>query len=232
MKNYKTNLTKNFLHKLNTKFTFKEDKEDEDNEDNNTETTYIGKNRKIDWDEVKSECDSLKNNRHTNSNYNNYSHYSLRTPSIFEENFKEQKTEKTKHNELEQNELECEEPICSLCCDKEDSALIILSCNHTFHINCIVEHSFTDDYPFVDIDYIKGTRCVDCGTILDSSEIMYIHDKYYNLKEINIEKYKKTIKDLEVELNIIKSKIKNCTEHKQKLEYSRDKSKKICLHMR
>lgn len=259
--------SKTFLSRLNTKFK-KEIVDDKS-------SMYFGSSSRVNWDNVRSECDSLKNNslntfKDLNYDYDDYNDYNDYTDidididnnDLYDNssnknlkndnyNYDKENDNYNKENDNYNNEnnnydkendndnydnahviLNNQKYKCNLCCDKVKGSLIILDCNHTFHIQCVVERSFTDDSPIVDIEFIKNTKCNKCNNSLDTSELMYIHDKYYNLKEDDIKDYSNKIKVLEIGLEKKKSELREYLEKKQKLEYSRDKSKRVALYIK
>jgi DNA-directed RNA polymerase subunit RPC12/RpoP len=120
---------------------------------------------------------------------------------------------------------------CNYCNSSCDSDVIILDCNHSFHIKCMAENDHIDSnkYPILDDCFFKDRKCITCNKQIDTSELMYIHSKYSkNIKE-NINKSTSGINELENAMRQIKEQMKIALEYKQKLEFSQNKSKQIII---
>lgn len=114
---------------------------------------------------------------------------------------------------------------CNICNNQNDGQFIILSCNHTFHIKCVaskmnLNNTYIDQNSFY---------CEMCNYILDSSEILYIYNKFYKETNNYIHDCDSKIKDLEKNLNKIKDELRINFEYKQKLEKSKEYSKIVIL---
>lgn len=121
--------------------------------------------------------------------------------------------------------------ICKICfnkCDRKDN-YIILSCNHVFHVHCLVETHFNDIYKFnmIDDDYFTTRKCLVCAGALQTEELMFLHSKFLNTTRTNISKHQEYINSLETQIKVLKDELRTCFEYKNKLEYEREKSKQI-----
>lgn len=121
---------------------------------------------------------------------------------------------------------------CEMCrCDTEDSLFIILSCNHSFHINCIANQHQLDakNCHVLDDEFFNDRKCYVCETQMDSSEIMYIHSKFSKATVNMINTHDLQINKLERQINKLKEEMKIALEYKQRLEFEKEKSKQIML---
>ena len=135
--------------------------------------------------------------------------------------------EKTIDNNLLKDNFNCK--ICNKLRNKEVKSYMILSCNHIFHIKCLVETHSTDiyNYSVIDNEYFENCKCKVCNSQIDLDEIMYLHSKFLsNTKEL-IGKHQVSIENLETQLKNIKNELKVCYDYKHKLEKDREKSKQI-----
>jgi hypothetical protein len=145
----------------------------------------------------------------------------------------EQSTEAnlTSHQERSTLSSTREQNPCSLCDNTNDTQLIVLECNHSFHIKCLAEidHDDSKNYIVLDNLFFKERKCITCNYTIDTAELMYIHSKYTrNIKE-TINDCDSTIKDLEIQLRFIKEQMKKSFECKQIIEYSQNKSKQLII---
>lgn len=117
---------------------------------------------------------------------------------------------------------------CSMCDDK-NGPFIILSCNHIFHIKCLVTVNFKDvyKYPILDTDYFESRKCLVCDASLPTEDLMYLHSKFLSTTKNLISKHQHSIENLENQLKQIKAELRTCYDYKHKLEQEREKSKQI-----
>jgi hypothetical protein len=119
--------------------------------------------------------------------------------------------------------------LCLYCNDNNNNnQLVILSCNHTFHIKCLAT-TMNLNALLIDDEFLNSIYCAECNTKLDSSEILFIHNKFYNQTNEYLISCNDKIKNLEKDLNKIKDELKVNLEYKQKLERSKEQSKLIIL---
>lgn len=117
--------------------------------------------------------------------------------------------------------------VCSLCGEKSGS-FIILTCNHIFHVKCLVEHNFKDIYNYpIDSEYFDSRHCTVCNEPQQTEDLMYLHSKFLTSTKNLISKHQNSIENLEAQLKNIKSELRTCYEYKHKLEQQREKSKQI-----
>ena len=110
---------------------------------------------------------------------------------------------------------------CNLCLNKsEKKNYIILSCNHIYHIKCLVETHFIEN------DECR-LKCNVCFTNLHSEEIMFLHSKFLSNTKILLQSHQQSITVLEDQMNQIKKEIRTCYDYKFKLERDIEKSKQI-----
>lgn len=117
---------------------------------------------------------------------------------------------------------------CNLCNDK-NGPFLILSCNHIFHIKCLVEVNFKDiyNYPILDTEYFESRRCVTCNENMQTEDLMYLHSKFLSSTKTLICKHQHSIENLENQLKQLKNELRTCYDYKHKLEQEREKSKQI-----
>lgn len=121
---------------------------------------------------------------------------------------------------------------CELCNSYgEDGSFIILSCNHSFHINCIAngDHVQAKKCHILDDDFFINRKCYICETQMDSSEIIYVHSKFSKTSVNLISAHDLEINKLERQINKLKDELKTAIEYKQKLEFDKEKSKQILV---
>lgn len=120
---------------------------------------------------------------------------------------------------------------CNLCFNKaeRDDSFIILSCNHIFHVHCLVQNHFDDicKYHIIDVDFISARKCMVCEKILAQEETMFLHNKFLSTTKQKISNHQETLTTLELKFQNLKEEIRACYEYKNKLEYEREKSKQI-----
>ncbi len=121
-----------------------------------------------------------------------------------------------------QSNLKC--IICDV--DKNDS-FIILSCNHIYHNDCLVETHFKNKIDVIDSEYLHTRECVKCRKIVSLEELMFAHSKYNSKTKIILESHNSKINLLEEKLKNINEELKTCYDYKHKLENDKDKSKNI-----
>lgn len=128
--------------------------------------------------------------------------------------------------------MEITNTICCKICNNKNNMndnYTILSCNHVFHVNCLVDNHFNDSYRLnmIDSDYFSTRKCPDCDKILQTEELMFIHSKFLSQTKERVETHQKNILNLENQFNKIKEELRICYEYKQKLDNEREKSKQI-----
>lgn len=135
------------------------------------------------------------------------------------------------------NDIESKNPIsyaksnqiCKMCDNDSDSSYIILSCNHVFHIKCIADkqHEESKKLQILDDLFFNNQKCYCCDTIIETSEILFIHSKFFKNTKMFIDNHNDNILNIEEEINKLKNELNTCLKYKQKLEYEREKSKQI-----
>jgi hypothetical protein len=117
---------------------------------------------------------------------------------------------------------------CNICNDK-NGPFLILSCNHIFHIKCLVEVNFKDiyNYPILDTEYFESRRCATCNENMQTEDLMYLHSKFLSSTKKLIGKHQNSIDNLENQLKQLKNELRTCYDYKHKLEQEREKSKQI-----
>lgn len=122
---------------------------------------------------------------------------------------------------------------CDICNNKSNSkdAFIILTCEHIFHIKCLVETHYADvhKYGVIDEEYFNSRKCVTCNTAMEMEDIMYIHNKFYKNTKEYLVKQDEHIDVLNHQMNKLKEELRICYEYKQRLEHQREKSKQITI---
>lgn len=120
---------------------------------------------------------------------------------------------------------------CCKLCNRNDTneSYVILSCNHVFHIKCLVETHFQEvyKYPIIDQEYFSHRCCSVCSEPLQQEELMYLHGKFLSNTKQSITKHQTSINALETQLRRIKDELRTCYEYKHRLEQQREKSKQI-----
>lgn len=118
-----------------------------------------------------------------------------------------------------------------VCCGKNDKqdSYIILSCEHVYHVSCLVETHFQDlyKYPVIDEEYFASRKCLTCSKKLQTEELMFLHSKFLSSSKDKMDNHKESIALLEDKLKHIKDELRACYEYKHKLEIEREKSKEI-----
>jgi hypothetical protein len=124
--------------------------------------------------------------------------------------------------------------VCEMCNNRngsESDSFIILSCNHVYHIKCLADehHYEAKKCHVLDEDYFDRRKCNahGCQTTIETSEILFIHNKFYKGTKDLLNAHDEQIKKLDQQMNRIKDELKVSMEYKQKLEYEREKSKQI-----
>lgn len=118
---------------------------------------------------------------------------------------------------------------CEICKNITDSQFIILSCNHTFHINCLVEYYIIDFVQVEEINetFIHSKKCIKCDTIIDPVDAYHSHLKYISSTKISLENFKTQIDRIDRDLsNLNKEKI-TCLGYKHRIEKTRDRCEHI-----
>lgn len=116
---------------------------------------------------------------------------------------------------------------CHLCMKKVDTNCIVLSCNHVYHIPCLAKSQMNFNYLH---EHTQEKKCSVCGKYMENAEILFLHTKYFNTIKTNIDEQDKKIKHLEEDMNQLKLEYKRSLDIRQKLEYSREQSKKIMIY--
>jgi hypothetical protein len=192
-----------------------EDEYEDENKDKN-EDKYNDENEKINEDENDKKINENENDKKINENNNKYKKFQ----NISEAPVPRQ-TQKTSMH-------------CHSCeCENTNEQSIILSCNHVFHISCLINYfsPLLDKYPIIDSKFINENKCLVCDTGLDYSEILYIHNKFYSNTKLKVKDINENIDILEKQLNAVKNKLRMSLEAKQNLEYTRDRSRQILMSL-
>jgi hypothetical protein len=115
------------------------------------------------------------------------------------------------------------------CSSNNNDNFIILSCNHVFHIKCLAdEHQYeAKKWQVLDEEFFNNRKCHECSTSIETSEILFIHHKFFKGTKDFITKHDDQIRKLEIQINKLKDEMKISMEYKQKLEFEREKSKQI-----
>jgi hypothetical protein len=122
------------------------------------------------------------------------------------------------------------DPTCRICADshtQQIDSFIILSCNHMYHIFCLADVHFKDNYTMIDEAYLQSRLCPCCQKPLQREELMFLHSKFIASSKNKAEQHAKSISDLENQFNKIRDELRACYEYKQKLDNEREKSKQI-----
>ena len=130
-------------------------------------------------------------------------------------------------NELLNDSTSDYDKVCNICLKKVNNNSIIIGCNHLYHIHCLAMSQINFNY--LD-DHTIEKECVVCHKILDHSEILYIHTKYFNNMKDMISEQDINIEKIEQEINFLKSEYKTMMDKRQKLEYAKEQSKKIMIY--
>lgn len=130
------------------------------------------------------------------------------------------------------NEIEPSNSFCCKICNNDNNIndnYTILSCNHVFHVYCLVDYHYNDSYRLnmIDSDYFASRKCPTCNKTLQTEELMFIHSKFLSYTKDKVESHHKNILNLENQFNKIKEELRICYEYKQKLDNEREKSKQI-----
>lgn len=126
----------------------------------------------------------------------------------FAQNDSTHNSEYQSHNSKNDNELQ--NNCCNIHCKNSvHGNYIILSCNHIFHMSCIID------------------TCGICNTFLKNEEKIFIHINFKSqlTETINITDNK--IQNLEKSLQIIKNEIFEYTNYIKSIEYNKSISKNI-----
>jgi len=119
---------------------------------------------------------------------------------------------------------------CHMCFSNQKTGLIILNCGHTFHIKCLSNESMTslkDNNGIIDHFFLNHQKCLKCNTKMESSEIMFIHNK--NLTDLNdsLSKNQMLLAKLEDQMNQLKANINKALVNKHQLENEKQSSRQI-----
>lgn len=143
-------------------------------------------------------------------------------------NFKIQKQPQQVKTRVVSSEIQF---VCRLCDNQSpnNQNYIILSCNHIYHVKCLADkdHADSKDCRVMDDEFFESRKCVACQTIIEKSEIIMTHTKFFKGTVEFINKHDENISRLEDQINKLKEELKSSIEYKQKLEYEREKSKQI-----
>lgn len=122
---------------------------------------------------------------------------------------------------------------CTMCKnDNKNDQYIILSCNHMFHVGCLVEIHFENFDKFgrvIDKKFCENCRCLVCDNKMEIEDIVHIHNKFTKTTKEYIKIQDNNIDELDKKLSKLKDEMRNLLEYKQKLEQKRDKSKQITI---
>lgn len=152
---------------------------------------------------------------------------------IFEEQKYKQKQETQKNYAQErkkQNEFNC--TMCKNERSFKNDQYIILSCNHMFHVECLVDIHFDNFDKFgrvIDKKFCENCRCLVCDNQMEIEDIVHIHNKFTKTTKEYIKIQDNNIDDLDKKLSKLKDEMRNLLEYKQKLEQKREKSKQITI---
>jgi hypothetical protein len=132
--------------------------------------------------------------------------------------------DKTKMGVDEKNQISCK-----ICNNRHKDAFVILECNHTFHVNCLVETHFADIYNYENLNenYIDCVKCDICSKLIGSEELMFLHSKFLSNTKERLMNQQDKINILEDKLRQLKDELRLNYEHKNRLERERDVSKKV-----
>lgn len=123
--------------------------------------------------------------------------------------------------------------VCNLCCNQTaiKDTFMILSCQHIFHIKCLVDNHYIDANKFgvIDEEYLNSRKCTVCNKQMEMEDILYIHNKFYKNTKEYITKQDEIIKQLDKQMTKLKDELRTCYEYKQKLEHQREKSRQITM---
>ena len=123
--------------------------------------------------------------------------------------------------------------VCNLCCNQSTikDTFMILSCQHIFHIKCLVDNHYIDANRFgvIDEEYLNSRKCTVCNKQMEMEDILYIHNKFYKNTKGYITKQDEIISQLDKQMTKLKDELRTCFEYKQKLEHQREKSRQITV---
>lgn len=123
--------------------------------------------------------------------------------------------------------------VCNLCSNQSTikDTFMILSCQHIFHIKCLVDSHYIDANRFgvVDEEYLNARKCTVCNKQMEMEDILYIHNKFYKNTKGYITKQDEIINQLDKQMTKLKDELRTCYEYKQKLEHQREKSRQITV---
>ncbi len=145
------------------------------------------------------------------------------TNDVSSEIFYEEKDDKR----VDENSLN---PIlkCFICKNqKSKENRIVLTCEHSFHIKCIVDRMEVP--PFIDEEVLKKFKCLNCDKVMDYTEISFIYNKFLMNSKKTIEEYDGKINALDSELQILKNELRSCYEIKKRLEIQKENAKQVVL---
>lgn len=124
---------------------------------------------------------------------------------------------------------------CTMCKNErsfKNDQYIILSCNHMFHVECLVDIHF-DNFDklgrVIDKKFCENCRCLVCDNQMEIEDIVHIHNKFTKTTKEYIKIQDNNIDDLDKKLSKLKDEMRNLLEYKQKLEQKREKSKQITI---
>jgi len=178
----------------------------------------------------------LDNNSETSNRTSLLSDESNESNDIYQKNKHVVKKLVNIHEKIIHNNLEVAEKnyttcvTCEICKDEGTSKnYIILSCNHIFHINCLVKCHYKDvfDYPVIDNDFFENRKCTICNTKLELEQIMYLHGTFMSNTKNLLTNHQYSIENLEGQLKQLKVELRILYDYKHKLEKEREKSKQI-----
>lgn len=113
------------------------------------------------------------------------------------------------------------ESVCNMCMQKIQSGNFTLSCNHAYHIQCLAKSHVSETC---------DKLCPVCDKKLDYAEISFIHTKYYNGTDHDIETIKSDIVDVQDRMNVLQCEYDALVEKKQQLDHEKEKSRKIIIY--
>jgi len=152
-----------------------------------------------------------------------------RNVEIFEEQKYKYKQD-TQKNYKKQNDFNC--TMCKNERSFKNDQYIILSCNHMFHVECLVDIHFDNFDKFgrvIDKKFCENCRCLVCDNQMEIEDIVHIHNKFTKTTKEYIKIQDNNIDELDKKLSKLKDEMRNLLEYKQKLEQKREKSKQITI---
>lgn len=126
-----------------------------------------------------------------------------------------------------------DEPLfsCCLCSSNATSAgsFVVLSCNHVYHIKCLVDVQLIDvyKYPSINEEYLNTLTCQKCSKKMSMEEILFIHSKFISETNTILEKFNEILEKLDNQLKSLKEEVRASYDYKFKLKRASENSKQI-----